>query len=373
MGGGEAGRAAGQAAGGRGDGAGTGNVGLRTPDLLAWLRETDEARLEALWTWADRVRHENVGDAVHLRGLIEVSNHCVRQCGYCGIRAGNRTVERYRMTADEVLECARMASALGYGTVVMQAGEDYGLTQAWVADVVRRIKGETGLAVTLSLGERPVADLAAWREAGADRYLMRFETSDAALYARIHPPRHGQTDDRWTLLKVLADLGYEVGSGIMVGIPGQTWDTLAADIETFRDLDLDMIGIGPFIPHPETPLGQAGDGPESSGTPAPGQVPSDELTVLKAVALTRIVRPDANLPSTTALATIDQRQGRELGLMRGANVVMPNLTPVRYRAKYEIYPGKACIGETAEQCAFCLAGRIRSIGRTIGTGPGGRK
>jgi biotin synthase len=269
-----------------------------------------------------------------------------------------------------MLDCARRAVVLKYGTVVIQAGEDYGLTRDGIANVVRRIKAETGLAVTLSLGERPDEDLIAWREAGADRYLLRFETSDPVLYERIHPARSGVSHpmDRFTILRRLRELGYEVGSGIMVGIPGQTWDTLATDLLTFRDYDLDMIGIGPYIPHPQTPLGiepPVGD-PDA-------QVPATEDLVLRCVALTRILCPEANIPSTTALATINRTSGREHGLQRGANIVMPNLTPPMYRVKYEIYPAKACIEETAEQCALCLHGRIRSIGRTFGSGQGARR
>lgn len=337
-------------------------------DLVHWLRETDPARLDELWRTADEVRRANVGDEVHLRGLIEVSNYCVRRCGYCGIRLENRAIDRYRMTDEEILVCARMAVTLGYGTVVLQAGEDYGLTREGIAAIVRRIKAETPLAVTLSLGERPDEDLLAWREAGADRYLLRFETSDSALYDRIHPPRPGQEGDRFTILRRLHDLGYEVGSGIMVGIPGQTWATLASDLLTFRELDMDMIGIGPYIPHPQTPLGS-----EPERAQEGEQVPADEDTVLRCIALTRILCPEANLPSTTALATINRAQGREHGLQRGANIVMPNLTPPAYRVKYEIYPSKACVEETAEQCSLCLCGRIRAIGRVLGKGQGARR
>jgi biotin synthase len=273
------------------------------------------------------------------------------------------------MTAEEILACAGTAQRLGFGTVVLQAGEDYGLTRAWVEDVVRKIKSSTGLAVTLSLGERPDEDLAAWREAGADRYLLRFETSDPALYDAIHPSLPDRKSDRFAILGRLAVLGYEVGSGVLVGIPGQTWESLASDIRIFRELDLDMIGVGPYIPHPATPLG-AGLFPSA---PDGEQVPADEETTTKVVALTRLVRPDANIPSTTALATLDPSFGRERGLLRGANVVMPNLTPPSYRTLYEIYPGKASVSETAEACGEHLPSRIRMIGRVAGTGPGGRR
>ncbi len=341
---------------------------IERPEILAWLRETDPGHLSRLYRRADAVRRATVGEEVHLRGLVELSNHCVRRCAYCGISVENASIARYRMTADEVLECARTAVGLGYGTLVLQAGEDYGLTRDWVAELVRRVKATTPLAVTLSLGERPDGDLAAWREAGADRYLLRFETSDPALFAAIHPPLPGRTSDRLAILRRLRELGYEVGSGVLVGIPGQTWESLADDLLRFRELDLDMIGVGPFIPHPETPLGR-GLFPRA---PEGEQVPADEETTTKAVALTRLVRPDANIPSTTALATIGPSFGRERGLMRGANVVMPNLTPPAYRKLYEIYPGKAIVSETAEECRSCLSGRIAIIGRVPGKGPGGR-
>ncbi len=338
--------------------------------IAAWLRESDAAELERLWARADEVRAAHVGDAVHLRGLIEISNHCVRDCLYCGIRAHSEGIVRYRMSADEILACADQAKRLGYGTVVMQSGEDPGLTRGFVARVIQGIKAETGLAVTLSLGERSDEDLAAWKADGADRFLLRFETSDPGLYRRIHPSLAGSVSDRVAQLLRMRAMGYEIGSGVMVGIPGQTWDTLARDIETFRDLDIDMIGIGPFLPSPRTPLG--GHAAPKLRAPAEEQVPNDELTTLKVVALTRLVCPEANLPSTTALATIDPAAGRELGLTRGANIVMPNLTPPEYRVLYEIYPGKACLHETAEVCHGCLRDRIASIGRRIGSGPGGR-
>jgi len=340
---------------------------LTRREILDWLRENDAARVAELWRLADDTRRRCVGDDVHLRGLIEISNHCVRQCTYCGIRAGRRDLERYRMTAAEILVAARLAETLGYGTVVLQAGEDPGLTPAFVADLLRRLKGDTSLAVTLSLGERDDAEFALWREAGADRYLLRFETANRELYDRIHPPLGGRSSDRLAQLRRLRELGYEVGSGVMVGIPGQTWDDLAADIVLFAGLDLDMIGVGPYLPHPDTPLGGA---TAVAAAPGGAQVPGDEATTLRVIALARLVCPWANIPSTTALATINRDRGREHGLERGANVVMPNLTPERYRVCYEIYPGKACLHETPEACAGCLRLRIEGLGRRIGSGPG---
>jgi biotin synthase len=335
--------------------------------ILRWLRETDPARLVELWRMADDARQRCVGGEVHLRGLVELSNHCVRLCAYCGLRAPNDGLVRYRMSREEIMDCVGLAVAFGYGTVVLQSGEDPGMTRDWVADLVRRIKAETPLAVTLSLGERSDEDLSAWRAAGADRYLLRFETSNRALYDRIHPPRANQHSDRLAMLRRLRELGYEIGSGVMIGIPGQTYEDLAADIELFAGLDLDMIGVGPFLVHPATPLGD----PEFRPMILEGeQTPGDELTTYKVIALARLVCPSANIPSTTALATLNLSRGRELGLVRGANVIMPNLTPPKYRVHYEIYPNKACIRETADGCNTCLTERIRALGREIGSGRG---
>jgi biotin synthase len=339
---------------------------------LAWLRETDSSRLEGLWRAADETRERYVGDAVHLRGLVEVSNHCARGCTYCGIRAANRGVERYRVPAGVVVDCARAAKAYGYGTLVLQSGEDYGLETDWVADVVRRVKADTGLAVTLSLGERPDEDLAAWRAAGADRYLLRFETSDETLYRRIHPDLKGRVSDRLAILHTLQALGYEAGTGIMVGIPGQTYASIADDIDLFRGMDMDMIGIGPYLPHPATPLGEEHARRSAAGDWPDDQAPNDELTTCKVLALTRLARPDANLPATTALSLVDKQAGRAHGLSRGANVVMPNLTPPEYRAKYEIYPEKAAVHETAEAIAASIETLLEELGRTVGEGPGAR-
>jgi biotin synthase len=341
--------------------------------VLAWLRETDERRLEALWGAADETLARYVGGAVHLRGLVEVSNHCVRGCTYCGIRAANRGVRRYRVPAGVVVDCARRAVAYGYGTLVLQSGEDYGLETDWVADVVRRVKDETGLAVTLSLGERPDDDLAAWRAAGADRYLLRFETSDEELYHRIHPDLPGRVSDRLAILRTLQDLGYEAGTGIMVGIPGQTYASIADDIDLFRGMDMDMIGIGPYLPHPATPLGTEFAARERAGDWDDDQAANDEVTTCKVLALTRLARPDANLPATTALSLVDRRRGRAHGLARGANVVMPNLTPPEYRRKYEIYPEKAAVNETAEAIHAGIGDLLAELGRTVGEGPGARR
>ncbi len=331
---------------------------IERAEILHWLQEDDPERLAGLWRRADDMRRRVMGDEVQLRGLIEVSNHCVRRCAYCGIRAGS-PVTRYRMSPLEIFECALQATALGYGTVVLQAGEDPGLDAETVSETIRAIRKRTPLAITLSLGERDDKELAAWRQDGADRYLLRFETSNRALYDRIHPARGLETSDRIALLGRLRALGYETGGGVMVGLPGQTLDDLADDVEMFARLDLDMIGVGPYLPHPATPLAAEARPDWDS-----------ELMTYRMVALARLACPGANIPGTTALATVNRTDGRELALARGANVLMPNLTPTRYREHYEIYPDKACLRETATVCDGCLRGRLQAIGRTVGEGRG---
>ncbi len=340
------------------------------PDLQAiyrWLTTDDPSLLAELWSLADFTRQRFVGNAVHLRGLVEVSNRCARNCLYCGIRADNRSVQRYLMSAEEIVDCAYKAVEVGFGTLVLQAGEDSAVDSQWLADILRQIKTETDLAITLSLGERPVDDYQLWHDAGADRYLLRFETGNRELFERIHPPLPGQACDRLAILGQLRQIGYEIGSGVMVGIPGQSYTSLAEDIDRFRTLDLDMIGVGPYIPHPDTPLAKIG----SQWTLPPGeQVRSSVEMGYRVIALARLVCPQANIPSTTALATLDGPAGRELGLQRGANVVMPNLTPQKYRRMYEIYPAKAASNEDAGQSCAAALRQIRALGRTVGTGRG---
>jgi len=341
---------------------------LAHEEILAWLRCDDPQLLERLWELADRERTHRVGDCVHLRGLVEISNHCERSCTYCGISTANAALGRYRMSRDEIMACARQAVLFGYGTIVLQAGEDPGLETQWVADLVGDIKGATGLAVTLSLGERSPDELALWRASGADRYLLRFETSDRELFRRIHPPpKDRNACDRIALLRTIKALGYETGSGIMVGIPGQTFESIARDLALFRELDLDMIGIGPWIAHPASPLCREG-APDADAD----QVPATEQMACIVVALARLVCPEANIPSTTALATINSLHGRAHGLTRGANVCMPNLTPPQYRCLYEIYPNKAGSSSTPEQSHRSVLATLAALGRPAGQGPGSR-
>ncbi|MBN2494121.1 MAG: [FeFe] hydrogenase H-cluster radical SAM maturase HydE [Deltaproteobacteria bacterium] len=337
---------------------------MQREEILGWLRQDRPDALERLQKRADRVRRERVGDAVHLRAIVEISNVCARRCAYCGLRGPNSRLPRYCMTAAEVLACARRARRCGLGTVVLQAGESDALCADWISDLIRRIKRETDLAITLSLGERSPEELAAWRRAGADRYLLRFETSNAELLQRVHPPRPDRPErSRLALLGELRSLGYEVGSGCMVGLPGQQLADLADDIALFGELDLDMVGLGPYLAHPDTPMGRN----PARYLAASEQVPASVEMCCKALALTRLACPDANIPATTALVTLAPEDGLERGLRWGANVFMPNLTPSEYRASYRIYPGKA---DCADGDPDALQRRLRRLGRTPGRGRG---
>lgn len=328
----------------------------KTPgeDELAFALASDGGASDALRAAADALRAKVMGNAVHLRGIIEFSNICRNNCAYCGIRRGNAKVPRYRIPAEEILETARRAKEWGCGTIVLQSGEDPGFPDDALCRLVEKIKGETGTAVTLSVGVRPRAALTAFRKAGADRYLLRFETSDRDLFARIHPD--GSFDDRIACLRDLRAEGFQVGSGFMIGLPGADYRAIARDLLFAQSLELDMIGCGPFIAHPDTPLADA--------SPLPLKT-----AYYNAIALLRLMNPTAHIPATTAFDALDP-DGRDRVLAGGANVFMPNLTPGKYRDKYLLYPGKPCVDEDGGACVLCIRGRLRALGRTAGTGRG---
>ena len=306
-----------------------------------------------LFETADQVRREFVGDGVYLRGLIEFSNFCKNNCLYCGIRAGNAQVRRYRLSPEEIVKTAGQAASYGYKTVVLQSGEDLWFDTDTLCDIIGQIK-KLDVAITLSIGEKTREEYAAYRQAGADRYLLRIETTDKTLYEKLDPGL--SWENRVRCLYDLKELGYEVGSGSLVGLPGQTLESLADDLLFFQKLPVDMAGIGPFIPHPHTPL---------AAETAEGHF---ELS-LKMMAIMRLLLPDINIPATTAMETLHPN-GRLVALQSGANVVMPNVTETDFRAKYELYPNKSCIGETAEKCRGCLEAKIKSIGRFVSSGQG---
>lgn len=271
---------------------------------------------------ADAIRKEHVGDNVLIRAIIEFSNICNRRCKYCGLNCTNPNVDRYQMTKEEILEAAQKAVDAGYKTIVLQSGENPKLDREWMGDIVKQIKA-MGSAVTLSIGELSDEDFQYYRECGADRYLLKHETADAELYQQMHPC--GTLESRVHCLKTIRKLGYDTGSGFMIGLPGQTLEIIAEDLFLLKELGCKMAGIGPFIPHPETPLKGASKG-------------DTELTK-RAVALARILLPDANLPVTTALGVINQSE-KENAFACGANVIMKKVTPDEYKKAYEIYPAK---------------------------------
>ncbi len=305
---------------------------------------------ERLASAAVEVRRHIYGDDVFVRGLIEISSWCKNDCLYCGLRASNATAERYRLTPDEIVACADEGYSLGFRTVVLQGGEDPFFTDDVVVDLIHSIKrSHPDQAVTLSLGERGRESFARLKEAGADRYLLRHETADPLHYAKLHPASMSW-EKRIEALHDLRSLGYQTGCGFMVGSPGQTPRMLAKDVAFVASFKPEMCGIGPFVPHHATPFAN-----EKGGTV--------EATCLL-LSILRLVHPHVLLPSTTALGTIDPK-GREKGIMSGANVVMPNLSPVSVRKKYAIYDNKICTGEESAQCRFCLQRRMESIGARL--------
>lgn len=308
-------------------------------EIIRWLEGADDA---ALFARADEVRRREWGDGVLVRGIVELSNHCVRNCLYCGLRRGNRGLTRFRLSVEDVLEAVARVYADGIRTVVLQSGDDMGLTCAWVAELVRAIKrGWPDMRVTLSLGERPDEEYRVWREAGADRYLLKHETADEELYARLHPGQHYAR--RMDILTVLRGLGYEVGTGCIVGLPGQTTQSLARDIGFIEQWQPEMAGIGPFMPHGETPLG---------GEPA-GAL----MLTLRMLALARIVAPRMRMPATTALGSRAPNDGLVRGLRAGCNVIMCDYTPDTERALYSIYEHKRLITLARAHEAAAAVGR----------------
>jgi biotin synthase len=320
---------------------------------LARLIAARGASAEDLRARADAVRHDTVGDAVHLRALIEFSNHCRCHCAYCGLRADNDHLRRFRLHPQEILATACEAERLGFGTVVLQSGEDLWWTADRLADVIAQIKSATSLAVTLSVGEREAWEYRLWREAGADRYLLKHETADRALYERLHPG--ASFDNRIGCLGTLRELGYQVGAGCIVGLPGQTPMSLAQDLLLLERLRVHMAAIGPFIPHPQTPLADA--------------PPGDVETTLNMLALARLLIPDLLLPATTALETLEPR-ARLRALRAGANVIMPNVTPRPAAQLYEIYPGRAGARADIADELQRIRDLIRAAGRSVAEGPG---
>ena len=324
-------------------------------ELLKLITSTEADTNQLLAAAADKIRQQYYGKKVYIRGLIEFTNYCKNNCYYCGIRAGNSHAQRYRLSKEQILDCCAEGYKLGFRTFVLQGGEDPYFTDERICEIVAAIRQQhPDCAITLSIGEKEKASYQAYFEAGANRYLLRHETADAEHYAKLHPANMSLANRKRCLFD-LKEIGYQVGSGFMVGSPYQTPQNLLADLRFLQKLQPDMIGIGPYITHEQTPFADKKNG-------------TAEQT-LRMLSILRLMFPYALLPSTTALGTIHPN-GRELGLKAGGNVVMPNLSPVNVRKLYELYENKICTGEEAAQCRGCLEARVRMAGYEIVTDRG---
>lgn len=336
---------------------------LTREDLVSMLSTLEKSGMDRLFKKAYEVKTKHVGRKVFFRGLIEFSNVCEKDCLYCGIRRSNANTKRFMLEKGEILDAAKFAFENEYGSVVLQSGER---SDAFFVDfvdaAVKGIKELSGgkLGITLCVGEQSEGTYRRWFESGAHRYLLRMETSNRDLYRRMHPADHS-FDRRLECLRTIKRIGYQTGTGVMIGLPGQSLEDLADDIIFFREIDADMIGMGPYIVHHETPLAA-----EAAGYGNEAQLDLG----LRMIAATRIFLRDVNIASTTALQAL-KHTGRELGLLAGANIIMPNLTETRYRPSYQLYDGKPCLDENSSMCKSCLKRRIEGIGETIGFGDWG--
>ena len=334
---------------------------LSVAEIVELLSITYADELKALYDTAYFIKEQYVGKIAYFRGLIECSNLCMKDCYYCGIRKSNTNVERFQMDEEEIFKEALWAYEAEYGSCVIQSGERQ--DEAYISMIERVVKriyeaSNKELGITLSLGEQTEEVYQRWRNAGASRYLLRIETTNPELYATIHPEDHSM-DVRKECLRRLRRTGYQVGTGVMMGLPGQTMEDLANDILFLKTIDIDMVGMGPYIPHSDTPMGQ-------EVSPYTDQQKKSALTLgLKMIAVTRIVLRDINIAAATALQALEYT-GREQGLKCGANVIMPNLTETEFRPKYQLYDDKPCIDENSSMCRGCLSGRIKGIGEEVG-------
>lgn len=329
---------------------------IMSTDSSAALHTSDSDTADSLLAYkADAVRRKIYGTDVYIRGLIEFTNYCRNNCLYCGIRRDNHNAIRYRLSKEDILTCCAEGYSLGFRTFVLQGGEDMAYSDDKICDIVSNIKSNyPDCAITLSIGEKSRKSYQRYFDAGASRYLLRHETADDAHYRRLHPPEM-RLSDRKRCLYNLKEIGYQVGAGFMVGSPYQTTDNLIADLRFLQELKPDMVGIGPYITHKDTPFHNFNN--------------SSLALTLRLISIIRLMLPYALIPATTALGTIHPN-GRELGLKAGANVVMPNLSPVRVRKLYELYENKICTGDEAAQCRGCLEQRVKRAGYNIVTAIG---
>lgn len=323
--------------------------------LKKLLVMTDEESISYLGQKARETAQSIYGNQVYIRGLIEFTNYCKNDCYYCGIRRSNGKAERYRLTEEQILSCCENGYGLGFRTFVLQGGEDGYFTDEKICELVSEIKSRySDCAVTLSIGERSKKSYQAYFEAGADRYLLRHETADEAHYRKLHPPEL-TLSNRKRCLHDLKEIGFQTGCGFMVGSPYQTIETIYEDLMFIKELRPEMVGIGPFIPQKDTPFGE-----KTAGTL--------DMT-LRLLSIIRLLHKRVLLPATTALGTIHPK-GRERGILAGANVVMPNLSPVSVREKYKLYDNKICTGDEAAECRYCMEKRMESIGYRVAVARG---
>lgn len=326
------------------------NKTLSKQEFTHLIKNRNKELADYVFEKARNIRHAVYGRDVYIRGLIEFTDYCKNDCFYCGIRRSNKNAERYRLDKDDILESCKAGYGLGFRTFVLQGGEDCFYTDDMIADIVKSIKSlYPDCAVTLSIGEKSRSSYQRYFDAGAERYLLRHETANSLHYSKLHP-KELSADNRKQCLYNLKEIGFQTGCGFMVGSPFQTAEDLAEDMLFISDLQPHMVGIGPFIPHHDTPFAK-----EPAGTL--------ELTLFM-LGLIRIMLPYVLLPATTALGTVDPN-GRELGILAGANVVMPNLSPKAVRSKYLLYDNKICTGDEAAECRFCLENRMKKIGYNI--------
>lgn len=323
---------------------------LPDSELKELIENVSPEEIALLSESARRRCREFYGDKVFMRGLVEISSVCKNDCLYCGIRRSNKNAERYRLTPEKILSCCEKGYGLGFRTFVLQGGEDGFFTDEVMCGIIKNIKSvHPDCAVTLSLGERSEESYKRLFEAGADRYLLREETADGGHYSKLHPSEMS-FENRINCIKTLKRIGYQTGCGFMAGSPFQTADCIVKDLRFLKEVQPHMVGIGPFVPHKDTPFGG-----EKGGTA--------ELTLLL-LSVIRLMLPKALLPATTALGTI-AADGREKGILAGANVVMPNLSPREVRKKYSLYDNKICMGEEAAECVECLRKRVESTGKRL--------
>ncbi len=329
------------------------NISLEQLKLL--LEINDDEGVRFMREEAVKVCQKTYGKQVFIRGLIEFTNFCKNDCYYCGIRRNNSHADRYRLTKEQMLDCCANGYELGFRTFVLQGGEDGYFTDDKICDLVSAIKEKyPDCAVTLSIGEKSKESYKRYFDAGADRYLLRHETADEAHYKKLHPEEMSLAHRKQCLWD-LKEIGYQVGCGFMVGSPGQTVETLYEDLQFIRKLQPHMVGIGPFISQKDTPFADKASGMMEQ--------------TLKLLAIIRLIQPHVLLPATTALGTIHPK-GRELGILSGANVVMPNLSPVNVREKYKLYDNKICTGDEAAECRYCMENRMKSIGYEVAVSRG---